>query len=672
MVVVALSVMIFTSSTSMIMGLRDAPAAFAAGEGLVITSSGSPTIFSSRVGMDMVRFLEGLDTVTGVSPEVFAFSAWNGRSFVVRGADFERLGTVGPELTMDVDAGIVSDTEGHALLGERLARRLAISPPATITLVGSYSPGIELVRVMGIFSSGSSLDDEMLVGLDVARHLSGTGEDEASVVRVAAEDPGWLEELLSPDHARFSLFDLSVSRDRVGPGEGLAVGVKVLNWGGAEGSVSVTFADGDAVFAERTLTLPSSSSDEVSLEYSSSSLGTHNISVSISGDFPVTLSSEFDVVEPYLVASFPRAVMAGTGVQVLLTDHSGGPAAGVGVSLLSSVPSHNITGPDGTCSVPADEVGEFRLAFDTEGTPFEGMSVAGSSAPVEVLDPSSYPDEFLPRVSSFSLSPPSVKEGESAHCTVALENAGSVAGVAHVEVVVDSVPHSALDVPLGPAAGATVSFTLSGLSPGTHTVQVGDFSSALEVSPWYADNPDLVQLVVRYGGTSTLSSAGALPIYQAAKLSEGNVSLVLFSLGAVSALLATMAIVSVFSKEIREGRRTLGLLRALGASRGRIRRIVFPEALGASVAGAVAGVAAGLAAASAMVRSGAFTVFGHVLTFEIDFGPVLVILLGAVAISLVSALASMGLAAKETAVASMSGLPEMGPDPRDLSELHGE
>lgn len=671
-VVIALSVMIFTSSTSVIIGLRDAPAAFAAGEGLVVTSSGSPTIFSSRVGMDMVTFLEGLDNITGVSPEVFAFSSWNGRSFVVRGVDFDRLDSVSPVIVRDVALEPVAGPAGYALLGERLAKRLALDPPATITLAGSYASKMELVQVGGTFSSGSTLDDEMLVNLDVARYLSGMGDHEASIIRVATDEPSWLEHLLSPEEARFSLFDLSVSKEQVGPGEEFAITVKVLNWGGTDGSVSIAFADGGVTFALRTVTLAAAASSEVSVRHNGTVLGAHNISASISGDFPVTLHAEVEVVDPYLVASFPRNVMVGSGLQVRLTTHSGEPAQGVSVTLLDPTPSTNITGSDGVCVLPADDIGRFQLAFDASGTPFEGMSIAGSSVLVDVLDPSEFPDEFLPRVVAFSLNPSSIKEGGSASGTVTVENAGSVPGVAQVPVTVDSVLHSTLQVALGAADGSTVSFALSGLSPGAHTVQVGDFSAVLEVSPWYVDNPDLVQLVIRYGGTSTLSSAGAIPIYQAAKLSEGNVSLVLFSLGAVSGLLATMAIVSVFSKEVRENRKRLGILRAIGASRKDIRRLVFPQALAASLVGAVAGVLTGLAVAWALVDSGAFTVFGHVLEFGITLGPVIVIAAGAVAIGLASAIVSAEMAAKETAISSIRDLPDEEPPEKDLSELLGD
>lgn len=672
MVVIALSVMIFTATTSVLVGLKDAPAAFAASEGYVITSVGAPTIFSSRVDMDMASALEEMENITGVSPEVFAFSSWNSHSFVVRGVDFDRLDSVGPELVTDMSAEPTEGQLGYALLGCRLADRLGLDLPSTVPLAGSYSAVVEIVLVAGTFSSDSPLDDEMLVTADVARRLTDMGDDEASIIRVASSEPAWLESLLAPEGARFTIYDLSVSRSQLGPGEECTVAVSVRNWGGSAGSVGISFAGDGVVFAEEPVTLNSSSSTSVYVRFNSTVLGEHNLMASISGDFPVTLASSVEVVDPYLVASFPRTAVLGSYLQVSLTTYAGEPAPGIAVTLSDTAPSTNTTDAAGMCDLYADEAGSFPMLFDASGTGFDGMLVRGAGAEVEVVDPSSYPSAFLPSVTALGLSPDSIKEGEAATALVTVENGGSLPGVAEVDVMVDSEVFCTLQVPLGPAEGAVASCELGDLAPGEHSVQAGDFSASLEVAPWYADNPDLVELVIRYGGSSTLSSAGSLPIYQAAKISEGNIALTLFALGAIAALLATMAIVSVFSKEVREGRKRLGILRALGASRQYIRKLVFPQALVAALTGSLIGIASGLAVTSVLVGSGAFVIFGHVLEFGASAGLILLTLGGAVAISLVSALVSSELAVRETAISSMGELPEEDGPQQDVSELLGE
>jgi ABC-type antimicrobial peptide transport system permease subunit len=207
---------------------------------------------------------------------------------------------------------------------------------------------------------------------------------------------------------------------------------------------------------------------------------------------------------------------------------------------------------------------------------------------------------------------------------------------------------------------------------GTHTVQVASFSHGLTVDPWFSDNPDLVQLVIRYGGSNGLTSASSVPIYQAAKISEGNVAVAVFAIGAISALLATLAVVSVFSKEVHEGRRRLGILRTIGASSSAVRWLVFPQALGSGLAGAAVGAVLGVASALVLAGSGVFMVFGHRLELSMDPTLLASVLLGAVLISVSSALVSAELAVRETIVSSIKRLPNEGPPPVDVDELLGD
>ncbi len=670
MTVIALSVMIFSATVSVLVGLGNAPAAFAASEGYVIASADAPTIFSSRIDMDMVSALEGMENITGVSPEVFAFSSWNARSFVVRGVDWSMLETVPPSLTVELAEGFSALSVGCALLGSRLADRLDMSFPATIPLTGSYEYRVEVVKVLGTFRSGSPLDDEMLVSSEVARALSGMASDEASIIRVSTSSPAWLESLLEPDKAMFAVYDLSASESQLVPGEECQVSVVVRNWGAEPGSVTVAFREDGEVFHEEAVALNASAEATVNTSYSSDVVMVHEISATISGDFPVSVNLSVAVVPPYLVASYQDTVVLGSPLEVVVSTYSGEPAPGVLVTLLDSSEPTNVTDADGGCSLPADEVGEFSIEFDATGTEFDGMPIQGSARLVEVVDTSEMIPWFLPVPVGLDIVPTSPVEGEAVTVLVTVENRGSVGGTTTLNLTLDGGLYSSASVYLGPAESATVSFALLDLSPGWHIVQVGPFSESLSVAPWYSYDPGLVQLVVRYGGTATLSSASAVPIYEAAKISEGNIALALFALGVVAALLSTLAIVSVFSKEVSDGRKRLGIIRALGASRDRIRAIVFREALVVSLIGSSVGVASGLFVAVALARSDTFVVFGHVL--ELDLGPAVAMLTfaGAVAISLVSALASAELAVRETAMTSIRDLPEDdGQQPEDLEPL---
>lgn len=651
---------IFTTTAAVLSALHAAPRAFVADEGFAISSSSAPTIFSSRVDANMVDALSTLPEITGASPEVFAFSSWGGESFVLRGVILEKLNATGPAFKRLVLTGSHPPGErSSALVGSRLHERLGISLPYTISAVGSYSSRMELLNIVGRFETGSPLDDEMLVSLDVARFLSGMSSDKVSIIRVSTSDPEWLSSLLSPEGERFTLFDLLSQRTYAAVGEEVGVSVGVRNWGTEKGSVDISFKVEGVTVAEAAKTLNASEADRVMRTVSFDSLGLHTVEVSISGDFPVRLTVNITVVEPYLRMAAPSKAALGEEFSVRVTTYLGNPAIGAAVSYSSQV---NSTDAFGNTTFVATHIGSAQAVASMTG-------FSDARATVTVVDPSTYPPVFQPSVMSFTLSPDRMKESESATGVIVVSNNGSLPGSYDLTVLLDSKPYAVLNISLEGLESKSVTFKVKSVPTGTHTVQVDSFATELVVEPWFTDNPDYVRLVMRYSGSSSLFSASSVPVYQAAKISEGNVSVALFAIGATSAVLALLAITSVFSKEIHEGRRRLGILKTIGASRAAIRKLVFPQALETSLGGAALGIAFGVIATDMLSRSGVFVLFGHGFQLTLDVGLLVLLLVGAVAISVSSALASAMIAVRETTIRSIRKLEEEEPEPIDVEEL---
>lgn len=653
----ALAIMIFTSSVTVLSGLRSAPGAFAAGEGFVVSDNSAPTIFSSRVSAEMVEALEATPGITGASPEVFAFSSFNGVSFVLRGADIERLNKTGPSFeTFYMSSGESMEPKSSALVGARLLERLGADIPTYLPLVGSYSSRVELVKLIGSFSTGTSLDDELLVSLDVARFLSGMAKDSVSIIRVSTDDPAWLAGVLSPENARFALYDLHTSKSEASPDENVSLSFKIRNWGGSPGTIIVQFFLSSSLVDEEEVALNASSSTSIERSFAFEELGAQSLRISIAGDFPVSLYANITVVEPYLKVSAPSKVLLDDAFNVTVTESSGEAASGSLVTF-------------GSQSSYADQEGRVSFVAGASGTWTIHASLSGlvdGTASVEVLDPSEFPDEFIPSIVDFSVLPEVMKESESARCVLVVQNDGSRSGYYPVQVLVDAQPHTSLNISLAGMGSATVRFDLVGLSPGTHTVQAGSFSRGIVVESWIVENPDLVQLVIRYGGTTSLSASASIPIYQAAKISEGNVAVALFAIGAISALLSALAISSVYAREVHESRRRLGILRTIGASRSAIWRLVFPQALEGGLAGAAVGVALGVVVSDTLSRSGVFMVFGHELTIQVDTQLLVLVLVGAVLICVSTAFVSALAASKESAIRSIKKLTPEDAEPSEL------
>lgn len=661
-IVVALAITIFTSSSSLLAGVNSVPTTFAGGEWFIITDSSAPTIFSSQVDLDLVGALHEIPNVTGASPEILTFSSWKGSSFVVRG-----MGGGFGSIAWPVGASGTQVVPGvgerlNATVGDNLLKRLGVGLPWTLPLVGSFYSRMDFVTVTDHFSTGTPLDDELIVPLAVARHLSAMPDGKVSIIRVATSDPGWLSGLLSPRTARFVLSDMWLSRAEVAENETLDVSVTLRNWGAAPGSQMVAFLVDGTPRANSSAELNASASAVLHQSFTLSHLGTHTVEVSISGSFPVKLTENVTVVKPYLRVSCPAKVISGSSFNVTVSKFDGQPAAGSTVSFQGQV-------------VQADSSGWAALSAGALGASPLTAALSGftnASASVSVLDISSYPNTFSPSIASFVLTPLSIKDSGEAYGTVVVDNGGRSAGTFSVNITVDSGAYTSLNITT-PGMGSSMGrFVVKGLAAGVHQVQAGNFSWELVVRAWFADKPDLVNLVIRHGGSSELSSSNAIPVFQAGKLSQANIAAILFAIGTISGLLAVLSITSVFSVEVRQSRRALGIARTLGASSADLRRMVFPQALGTGLAGGAVGVVAGLALALFLSRSGAFSILAHRLLLDIDPWLVGLILLGTVLVSVISALASSMRAASESPTSSMKNLDDEPGEQKDVDALIGK
>jgi len=684
-VVVALSVLVFTSTVSALSALYEAPSAFAAGDSIVITSSGAPTIFSSRVGMDLVTLLEAMPEVTYVSPEVFAFSSYDGSSFVVRGVEYCRFLPFERGLICDNDMPAIYSVNqsGEALIGERLYDRLGLEVPFVLPLVGSYDHRMQTVEVVAVYRDAgpelpqTPLIDELIVPISVAQALSGVPADEASILRVKSSDQSNLEELLSPHRARFVLYDLSLSKAEIALGDPVDVGVFIRNWGESPGASTITFLDDGVPFHSVEVSLNGSetrliSTRHVPMNSPDNDSQSHVISASASGDFPATVEGEVLVRQPFLKLSVPSLAFLGVSFELSLLNHLGAPVEGAQITVANygeTISYENTTGESGLCTFVIGNEGTFLISVTSLPLEYLGYEVITNSGSIDVVDLSFYPQEFLPSAESFWLAPEVVRESESCYGYLAVSNGGAASGTYEANVTVDGGLYSVVYVALGPLQSRIVQVEISGLEPGTHIVSVSTFSSQVRVEPWFVDDSDLVELVVRYGGSSQLTSGASIPLYQAAKISEGNVAVALIAIGGISALLTALAISSVFAREISESRRTLGIIRSIGASSAIIRKLVFVQSFPLALAGSAIGVFAGVFVAATIIGSDSFVVFGHALSFSVDYRILALAVVGAVGISLVSALASAQVAVRQTVISSIRNLPPEDEPDVDIEEL---
>ena len=649
-VVVALAITIFTATSSILSELQSAPAAFAGSGDYIIHANDSPTIFSSRVDVGLVPLLLSQENISDAWAEIVTFSASGSQSFVVRGMDLDSVKSA-ERFTIDLHSELGDRFDlNDGIVGSRLMDRLDIMLPCIIPVSGSYATRVEFVEVVGSFETGTYMDDELVVSEQVARYLSGMLPGMASLIAVETDDPEWLGEVLSSDNAHIALSNVEVSKTAVVANEEVMVTMEAHNWGPAAGDATICISVDGILTDELTVAIDPLTVISVMRPIILEELGIHSIEVWVSGSFPSRTTLNVTVVDPYLTLTAPSRAFIDSQFEISVFDCHGDPVLGAEVSFeVDDERGSIMTDDDGIAAVLVSRTGSCFLNASH-------VDYDDASTIVEIVDLELYPDEFMPRVVSFALSDVIVSESDEVKGVIVVENTGALEGQFYLPVLMDSSTTMLLNISLEPAERRSVTIAVSDVAVGTHTIQVGTFAHELTVEPWFADESDLVQLMLRYGGTGALSSSASVPIYQAAQISEGNVAVALFSVGAISAVLATLAISATFAKEVREGRRTLGILRTIGASNGRIRRIVLPQALFSGTIGAVIGIVTGLAVTYALTRAGVFIAFGHTLIFKPDVYVLVLIAGWAAIISVASSLASAEIAVRESPLSSIRNL----------------
>src|SRR4030065_2849742 len=126
--------------------------------------------------------------------------------------------------------------------GAGLMKRLGVDLPYALPLVGSYSTRMDFVNIVGGVETGTTMDDELFVGLERARFLSGTPSSKISIIRVSSDNPEVVRDILSPQEARFTIYGFHISKSVVSVGENFTVDLEVRNWGRSPGTVQVSFA----------------------------------------------------------------------------------------------------------------------------------------------------------------------------------------------------------------------------------------------------------------------------------------------------------------------------------------------------------------------------------------------------------------------------------------------
>jgi ABC-type lipoprotein release transport system permease subunit len=565
------------------------PLATGGGGERTITEPDAPHPIASDVPTAYVPALRAAGAT--VSPEILLFEVYEGDPFVARGVNV----TAYRALTgIEIVEGRAPTDRDEALVGADLARSTGLSTGDAVAVGGSTAPGVARLEIVGRFVGPGIHDDQLLVGLDAARHLSTTGDGSVQFVRTRG-----LGDVGSTADGASTVVVTGASVETRDGRTGAVV--RATNLGLSEATRTV-----DVSLGNRTksvdLSAPGRRSTTAFVPFEALPAGTYTLSVA-----DVTTSVTIDDDGRRVAAldvDVPRTVPVG-GDPLIRVRRGGAPVENATVSVGDRTVR---TGADGSVRVRFDAAGTYELAVE------DGERRV--RIPIDVV-------EGAPRspVGALSIRPDAPSVFTRPTATVTLANPWATTIRTRVALSGPGVDR-AWTVTLEPGATERVSVELARRPAGAYEV-VAAFDGGTELSTEYAVRGD-ERLAVALAESGRYAGGGG--VARAIRVAFGNLEVLLFAVVSLLAVTTVGSTTSSFTRAIDASRSTVGVYRATGAARRDILRFVLVDAL------KVGGAAALLAAAAATVLVNGLLAVGELRAYGIALEPALspAVLLGTV------------------------------------------
>lgn len=593
-------------------GIAAAPKAFFGGREdvvLLLPTTGEVTSTGS-VSMALRDALAARDDVGVVSAEIVVLTSVAGRSVFARGVEFDAFLSLEQGALLE---GRAPTALREAIVGIGLATLLDIDVGDRVVVPGSLAEQAAELSLVGIFDAPGLARDELLISLPVARGLADLPPNGVHFVRAQTSEVATLQQLLSHVAPHFTYSDVRLTSQEVLEGEPLVLRANVTNWGLAAGQHHANLTADGRVIATTIVEVPGRSTLEIVIP----------IELTTPGAVVLSLNPTFEVSVRPARAAFEGIVGAlalDRPTQVRLVDAEG---AGVPGALVRLGNAHTTTGADGIALITPLELGQGRLSAFEDGRLIgtkevfvaarEHLDVA-ASRPLRLEA-----DAYL------------VSAREPLHLNVTLSNVGGVSGMVEAHVMVDGEVVAKPGAVLAPGGSAKIPIKLAPLRTGVHELTIAGLESIVSVEAVDGDPRVAAALRAR---EAAQQNPGVARIADPDAYIDRIVQNVAFAAAGVSVAatsLSALALLAVWTRQLEERARSIGVLKSLGATRAQVQAIVARAAALYAGIGSVVGLSIGLALTFALHASGLVRAFGHRVAPLVE--PWLLLALAAVAIS---------------------------------------
>ena len=587
----------FVTFLLVVAGLAGAVGPLAATEDATIDEPGSTHPIASQVPAAYAEPLR--DRGITASPEILLFGVHDGRPYFARGAEYDSFARLSNATLV---AGRAPANQREAVIGSDLAATLDVDVGETLLVGGSVRRAVTRVTVVGTFDGPGATDDQLIVSLPTARHLTRVGDGRVNFIRaerLPADEGG-----TSP--VAISRLDVPAT---VAVGSEFSARVTVRNDGLQRRTITRTVRFGTSK-QRVTLTVPANAERSARATFTPNETGTYHLRVGAQRQTVRVLAPD-----ALRIRGLPDRGPVGSQPLLRVVDASGVPVEN------ATVTARDWTGrtdSQGYVRVPLDAAGAVEVSAAADGERTSTTVQVGESAsrrlqPTLELSPSQPSLTDRPRL-EVRLSNP---WNRSLSRTLTVAGAGG-----NVE----------RDVSVGPGETVQFAITLPRRQPGTYDISVRSETGTLATTSYEVTGDERIVAALATGGRS-----GTTGIGQAAAVALGNLELalgILLLLGGVMTIGGTGA---AFAGAVHANRRTIAIHRAVGATRLQIARIVLRDSLHVGGVAVAAALVLGGLAFELLGRVGLLTVYGVRMEVDLSWslvggvvlGSLLVVLLGA-------------------------------------------
>ena len=596
-------------------------------EGTVL-QDGASHPWASRVDADYSQALraEGVPA----SGEVYVFSVVDGEPFFTRGANFTAFASVS---NAGLTVGRAPRGPAEAVVGRDLARSNGIDVGDRLLLGGSDRSGFARVRVVGQYRAPGVFDDQLVVPLRTARHLSRVRPGDVNVVRFAHGNVSGSSDgspsnsgTVTPTDRGLKVRGLSVPAT-VSTNQSLSAEIVVTNPGATTASQTVTVTAGPATASQR-LSLGPGQRRTVSISLGSLRPGRYTVRVA-------DLTRNVTVVagRPLALSPVPDRGPPNATLRLRVTNDSDQPVANATVTAGDTTAK---TGPGGRTTLRLPTSGEITITATAEGY----ASVTQSVRIVDGIDRQPVGRLLVSPTRATLVDPPTA--------TLTASNPWNRSLTRTLEL-----GDAAWTVTLAPGERVQRSTTLPRTGTGTQRVRATADGAVIARTSYEVTGDERVVAALATGGYQVASSG----LGQAASSALGNLRVLLGTLVGLAGLATVATTTAAFARTVHARRHTIGVYRATGATPRQVLGVILADAGRIALVATGLSLVVGFVATWLLARLDVLSAFGVALVPSVS--PVTLLVTAAVSLLLAllgATVATLGLVrAQPTALFADTG-----------------